>query len=166
MQSQWHNLPSINGVMQKNSRQYAASGVAFSGSESAVTLSMDISGAYPEDASCLSWRRSFNYRNNARGASLAITDEYSLSERKAADEEHFITPGTVTELRKGVLRIQNGKKSIILTYSKNLECSVEIKELDDKRIADDWGSSLRRITLRSADNAPLKGKYIFTITNE
>ena len=166
MQSQWHNLPSINGVMQKNSRQYAASGVAFSGSESAVTLSMDISGAYPEDASCLSWRRSFNYRNNAKGATLAITDEYSLSERKAADEEHFITPGTVTELRKGVLRIQNGKKSIILTYSKNLECSVETKELDDKRIADDWGSSLRRITLRSADNAPLKGKYIFTITNE
>ena len=166
MQSQWHNLPSINGEMQHAGAEYAASGVSFSNSGAVTTLSMDIGGAYPEEAACSKWRRTFLFKDAPKGANLVITDEFALSSRKAADEEHFITPGTVTEVRKGLLRIENGGKSILLSYPKTLECCIETKELDDKRIADDWGPHIYRITLRSADKAPLKGKYVFSITNE
>ena len=166
MQSQWHNLPSINGEMQHNGDGFAASAVAFSDAGATSTLSMDLSGTYPEEAACKKWRRTFLFKEAAKGASLVVTDEFALSARKAADVEHFVTPGTVTEVRKGLLRIENGGKSVLLSYPKSLEYSVETRELDDKRIADEWGPRIYRISLRSADDAPLKGKYVFSITNE
>ena len=36
--------------------------------------------------------------------------------------------------------------------------------LDDKRLTDVWGDTLRRISFTSPSNAPVKGSYVFTIT--
>jgi hypothetical protein len=53
-----------------------------------------------------------------------------------------------------------------MEYPEALEASVETKALDDPKISDEWGPELYRISLRSADNAPIKGKYIIKISIE
>ena len=42
--------------------------------------------------------------------------------------------------------------------------SVTVKELDDPRLSNVWGTSLRRISFTGLESAPLNGKYIFKIS--
>ena len=50
-----------------------------------------------------------------------------------------------------------------ITFPRNLTASVEEKPLDDPRHSRVWGPSLRRIVLRSAEDAPLRGTYSYSI---
>ena len=50
MQSAYHNLPTINGVMQKDGREFAARDVRYRADERIAELSMDIAAAYPKEA--------------------------------------------------------------------------------------------------------------------
>ena len=52
---------------------------------------------------------------------------------------------------------------MLLTYPVAMKPSVTVKELSDPRLTNVWGGSLRRISYTTDDNAPLKGKYVFTI---
>ena len=165
MQSLWHNVPVINGGQQKNGTEYGAREAVCKKGSSATTFSMDIAGAYPESA-CKSWKRVFTFRESRKGSTLVISDEFSLASRQAADIEHFITTGKVTLQKKGRLRIEKDGRSLLMEYPEALEASVETKALDDPKISDEWGPELYRISLRSADNAPIKGKYIIKISIE
>ena len=51
-----------------------------------------------------------------------------------------------------------------MTYSRNLKATIETRTLDDTRHISMWGPDLKRIVLRSADNAPAKGTYTIKIT--
>lgn len=57
MQSSYHNLPEINGVMQSAGAKYRAEDVTYSFSEKEAKISMDIAKAYPEEAGIDSYRR-------------------------------------------------------------------------------------------------------------
>ena len=57
MQSSYHNLPEINGVMQSAGAKYRAEDVNYSFSEKEAVISMDIAKAYPEEAGIASYRR-------------------------------------------------------------------------------------------------------------
>jgi hypothetical protein len=48
MQSAYHNLPTVNGVMQKYGKEYQAIDVNYSVTADTVQFSMDIAKAYPE----------------------------------------------------------------------------------------------------------------------
>jgi len=55
MQSQYHNLPTVNGVMQQDGRAFRASDVAYESSDARARLSLNIAGAYPPVAGLRSW---------------------------------------------------------------------------------------------------------------
>ncbi len=57
MQSAFHNLPTINGVMQKDGRQYAARDVHYRADDDSAVFSLDIAGAYPPEANVAQWTR-------------------------------------------------------------------------------------------------------------
>lgn len=165
MQSRWHNLPEINGTAQQFGGQFKAADVKASHGK----FSLELSGAYPEEASCRSWTRSYSLTDR----SLTITERWSLSERKASDVERFLVKGEVftegstfegQKVGKGELIVRNRSVAVKLSFPKTLTPSVETKELDDPRMTAVWGSELRRISLTSPQNAPLSGKYIFTVT--
>lgn len=171
MQSDWHNLPSVNGVSQSFGAQYKAKDarVEYSPSAHSGTFSLDIAGAYHDDALCKSWTRSFYMSDGG----LTISDSYVLSERKSIDCERFIVqgevylPGTTVggdKVKNGEVVIVNGDVAVKLSYPKSMTVSVEMRELDDPRLVNVWGTELRRISLTSHDNAPLKGKYIFKVS--
>jgi len=57
MQSAFHNLPTVNGQMQKDGLAFRATDVAYKASAEAAQLMMDIAPAYPAAAGITTWLR-------------------------------------------------------------------------------------------------------------
>ena len=169
MCSDWHNLPVINGVTQKNGAEYRSASVKAVNGKSAKTFALDIVGAYTDESACQSWVRDYKLTSKV----LTITDTYALKERKGADVENFMVQGAVYmsgettpsgyQVKKGEVVVGNADVYMSLTYPASLTASVEVMNLDDKRFTNVWGDSLRRISFTSSVDAPLKGKYVFQI---
>ncbi|MEE2752671.1 MAG: heparinase II/III family protein [Candidatus Latescibacterota bacterium] len=73
MQSAYHNLPTVNGVMQRQGRSFAAKDLVYNTNNSVSEFSLDISSAYPEDANLESWNRTIRLN---RGKNVEIIDKY------------------------------------------------------------------------------------------
>jgi hypothetical protein len=164
MRSEWHNLPLMNGCPQHEGGEYRAAWAK--ADEKAGSFTTEFAGAYPAESGLVSLQR----HCRLKGKTLSITDSYALRERKAADEEHFMVRGEVELVREGQIRINyssfDGSRhgSALLTYPKTLKASVETRVLDDPRHTAVWGKDLKRIVLRSRDDAPLKGSYTIRIS--
>lgn len=169
MQSPWHNCPMPSGAAQLNGanysegRQYAASDVCFNVKGGKTTLSQELRKVYPQGSGCLSWKRTLIVKDGKLNSVIVLEDEYQMEHRTGADVENFITPGTV-KIEKNTALIENQGKTMKVEWSANLTASVEEKIMDDDKSRHSWGDKLYRLTLKSADDAPLKGKYkiIFT----
>ena len=144
MQSQYHNLPQINGVDQKDGKAYAASVV----SHKAGALCLDIAKAYPESAAVRSWKRTVSVTKQG----VAVTEDYELTEYRNPAKLMLLTlekpeaanPGTIT---LGAHRISYDARS--------LDVSVEdISPLLDPLLQRVWGQQMYRIvlTVRSQAN--------------
>ena len=72
MQSQYHNLPQINGIDQRDGKEYAAKVVSHKDGQ----LTLDIAGAYPVEAAVKSWKRTVL----AMKSGISMTEDYELSE--------------------------------------------------------------------------------------
>lgn len=68
MQSAYHNLPTVNGIMQKDGKEFCASNVEIFPNK----ISLDISKAYPENANLKSYKRTVQAKNNC----VELFDEY------------------------------------------------------------------------------------------
>ena len=171
MQCDWHNLPMINGVAQPFGEQWRAGDTDCNLKKG--IFSLDISGAYPEDAGCTAWNRKYTL-NQAGTPSLRITDSFSLTERTAPDTEHFLVKGDVilpgqeygnVTVKEGELLVVCDSSLVVrMTYPKSLKASVDVRKMDDRRFERIWGPELTRINLTSAPDAPLSGQYTFTVT--
>lgn len=155
MQTNYHNLPLINGQPQLYGGEYRSRDAKVRGKGS---FSLDISGAYGPEALCNSYTRSYTLGTN----SLKIKDSYSLQSRVSADVLNFLVQGEVT-IKGRCIEVSNMGKTATLEFPAGLTPSVETITLDDPRLSNVWGGSIRRVSLRSADNAPAKGSYEFTI---
>ena len=71
MQSQYHNLPQINGVDQKDGKEFAAKMVSHKDGQ----LCLDIAGAYPAEAMVTTWKRTVSTAQSG----ITVTEEYQLS---------------------------------------------------------------------------------------
>ncbi len=162
MQSQWHNVPHINGTGQKEGRKYAAANTSFTEKGSSRTFRTELQGAYPEEAACTRLERRIRVSERKGGCQVTVTDTYAVSERKAPDNEYLLVKGDVV-LKDNTATVTADGQQVTITFSRNLTASVEEKPLDDPRHYNVWGPSLHRIVLRSADDAPLKGSYTYTM---
>lgn len=164
MRSEWHNVPVINGVPQHDGAQYKAS--KSTADTKKFRFSTEISGAYEKEAACRNWTRTVSVGKRT----VSISDKYELESRKAPDEEHFMVRGEVRKVKEGVMSLEyvsyDGKRSgrAEMRYSPNLKAEVGTRVLDDPRHVAIWGHDLKRIVLKSASDAPLKGMYKIEIT--
>lgn len=156
MQSDYHNLPKINGISQKHGQQFKATNVICRPQKRSFLL--NLADAYPETAAIKHWVRS--YRLGDKG--LTITDDFSL---KTANEPHqinFLTWGKVDISKRGVVRIEVEGQHIALEYPSRLTPVVETIELPDTRLSNVWGGEIYRISL-NAERVEQEGKYTFVI---
>lgn len=156
MQSNYHNLPMINGVPQRFGQEYKATNVVCK--EKQRFFSADISTAYPEEAAVNSWIRSYKLENKR----LVITDKFSLKETKAANQVNFLVWGDIDISKAGKVNIKVGNEHATLEYPANFKATLETIELPDTRLSNVWGKQIYRIVLIDTQKR-LEGSYKFII---
>ncbi len=85
MQSNYHNLPMINGMPQKHGRKYKTTNVRATKN----SFSANRANAYPKEAKVKEWIRSYWMKNNE----LVIKDIFTLDEAIGENVINFLTWG-------------------------------------------------------------------------
>lgn len=156
MQSDYHNLPLINGVSQRFGQQYKATSTACH--EQQQKFSVDISKAYPAEAKVESWIRSYQLGKNK----LTICDRYKLKETLNSNCVNFMTWGKVTKPALGEIIIEVKGQKARLKYPTQFEVKVDTVRLEDSRLSRVWGKEIYRISLKDSKQK-IKGEYKFVV---
>ena len=142
MQSGYHNLPQINGVDEKDGKEYGSKVV----SHKDGLLCLDIAGAYPQEAAVKYWKRTLSAGKTA----ITITEDYELEAYHQPSKLIFITPvKPVMNTQRGTIDFQLSSGNRQLKYNAHqVEPSVEdISELLDPLLQQIWGGQMYRIIL-------------------
>lgn len=157
MQSNYHNLPMINGVPQKFGSEYKATEVVLD--KKKKQLSMNIATAYPEDAEVEKWMRTYRLRDN----DLEITDDFVLKGLKAENQVNFLLWGNIDLDTPGRVKISVEGQTVELYYNAALFTpSLETIQLTDTRLSNVWGKKIYRLSLTAKDMVR-KGQYVFKV---
>jgi len=158
MQSNYHNLPMINGVPESPGPQFRSRNVKFDQAKS--TFSLDLAGAYPVEAAVEKWQRT--YRLEPKGG-LIIQDEFKLKQSLKPNQLNFLCWGKPDISVPGTVSFEKDGVKMKMSYDAvQFEPSVETVALTDKRLSDVWGKEIFRLSL-NARKMQLSGKYKFTI---
>ena len=161
MQSQWHNLPTINGVMQAAGREFAARNVGYSADDNATTFSLDLARAYPAEAAVSRWTRTIRLE---RGRTIVLTDEFILAKAEAPAVFNFITaqnPGL--ETGAVILRTGGGQTARLDYDAAAFTAQTEAREITDPQLEKVWGDRVYRVQLQ-AKAAVLSARHEFRLT--
>ena len=126
MQSQYHNLPQINGTDQNAGKVYAAKVVGHKDGQ----LTLDIAGAYPAEAAVKSWRRTVNVTKSG----VSITEDFELDTYKAPT----------------ILMLMTTNRDALkhISYdARQLEATIEESPQLDPLLQNMWGKEMYRIML-------------------
>ena len=127
MQSQYHNLPQINGTDQKDGKTFAAKVVSHKNGQ----LTLDIAGAYPAEADVKLWKRTVT----ATKSGITVTEDFELNNYKRPARLMLMTT--------------NRDALKYISYNHNqLEVSVEdVSNQLDPLLKGMWGQEMYRIVL-------------------
>jgi hypothetical protein len=167
MQSAYHNLPTINGVMQKDGREYEALDVKYASDDKAVRFSLDMAHAYPAEAKVKSWLRKITLH---RGQDVVVNERYSLDGFLKPFTLNLMTSCVPAVAKEGMVSLHQdagGKgRTISLKYDESkFSAAVEPVALEDERLKASWGEKIYRIVLTSRLNS-LEGEYSLTFREE
>ncbi len=150
MQSAFHNLPTVGGVMQLNGIEYAASDRKYSSSDERATVSFNIADAYPKEAGIKSWMRTVTLD---RKLDKVTVDENFELERAVPVSLSVMTPRVPTADAHGSVTLKmaagQGNSALLKFDGTQLDAKVEPITLTDPHLREDWGEVLYRIQLNS-----------------
>lgn len=157
MQSDYHNLPKINGFSQVNGKKYKAENVRFDKNKN--IFSLDISKAYPKEAGIDKWTRTYIPKKN----SIDIEDSFKVNSLIKNNQINFLTCGNVNIAGDGVINIEADGQKVQFLFDKNqFTPLVETVEIDDPRLSGIWGDKVYRISL-NATSSKLSDTYKYSI---
>lgn len=137
MQSAWHNLPTFDGVQQRDGAAYAAREVRASLGEAQSGISMELAGAWPAQARLASFRRTVTLR---KGREVTVEDVCRGAYKDAFLSLMFCQPpqwdGTV--LRAG---------EAALTFTGGGAPAIEAVPITDARLRLAWPDTLYRVRI-------------------
>lgn len=152
MQSAYHNLPTINRTMQKAGRKYAASAVAFAFSNKYSTISMDIAGAYPDEAGIKKYCRTVTLN---KGINIVIEDDFTFTNPVAGNEV------VLSLMTYEVPQVNNNIISVGELGTIRIDCDgisdivTEEIPITDARLGTSWKHSIYRTRI-TVKEAPVK----------
>jgi hypothetical protein len=166
MQSGFHNLPTVNGVMQSAGRKYAARDVACKTDDSAAEFSLDIAQAFPPEAGLRSWRRRLSL--DRKRNEIELRDDYVLERETGPITQTLMTPCRILQSEPGTLTLEgavpfpSGKIRILFDPSVFAVKTEEI-EIEDARLKESWGDRVFRI-LMARQKPGTSGTWTLRIT--
>jgi hypothetical protein len=165
MQSGYHNLPTIDGVMQSPGRQFAAREVRYEANDDHAQLQLDLAGAYPRQASVKSWVRTIRLN---RGKDIAITENYTLDKPAKEIMLTLLTPCQVEAQKTGQLLLKTAdgaepRTAVQVWFeSGKLKPVLETIAVEDGRLRAVWPERLTRILLK-AETPALQDRWTVRI---
>lgn len=142
MQSQYHNLPQINGIDQKDGKEYAAKVISHKDGQ----LTLEIAGAYPAKAAVKSWKRTVT----AMKSGISVTEDYELSEYRQPTRLMLMTLDP-----DALQRIHFDASQLSATIE-------DVSDKLDPLLQHMWGPKMFRIIL-TVKSAKTKNKIKYTI---
>lgn len=141
MQSAFHNLPTVGGVMQKEGDAFRASELKYAAGER-TSVSADLATAYPKDAGVTRWVRTVAL--DRPGKRVMLEEEFALAKRTEVMLSFMcatepVVSGTGVKVN-GVELVFDGAA---------LKAAVEKIELTDAGLKHAWGDAVWRVTLTS-----------------
>ncbi|MBE5851619.1 MAG: heparinase [Lachnospiraceae bacterium] len=148
MQSDYHNLPTLNGFMQQNGPDYKATNVNYKFHPDICEISMDIAAAYPKECGITSYIRKAVLQKDTQ---ITITDQYT-SDENATVTLHFMTYEKPTPIvDSDYLTIQIGQLGS-LTLSHVMLDGIEEFPISDARLMQTWKHPIYRINVTLTSN--------------
>ncbi|MEL7587521.1 MAG: heparinase II/III family protein [Prolixibacteraceae bacterium] len=146
MQSNYHNLPFVNGHGQSAGGNFKARDSKFRSDKNEVSFSADIAGAYSPEARLDKWVRSYTLK---RGRSFVIRDQYRVTDHVAETALHFMTPLPCKISEPGILRLTGNSFILHMIFDPEmLTVKIEPADTDDPKIHRVWENGLSRIVLQ------------------
>lgn len=149
MQSAFHNLPTVGGVMQHNGSAYKARVKDYHADGRRTELSLDLAPAYPAQAGIEVCNRKLTL-DRAKG-NVLVQEQFQLA-RRVLVELTIMTPGEPVTGANGelLLRSMAGRRNVRLQYDPaQFQPQVERIPLNDPELVEAWGNQVFRILLRS-----------------
>ena len=156
MQSAFHNLPTVNGVMQKDGRAFEAQDVRYRADAARAALDLDITAAYPPEAGIAAWKRRLTLE---RGKRVIVEDAYSLRKAGGSIDLSFMSRRKPEAAAAGRIDLlpdegEPGSPLRLLFDGRAFKARVETIEIKDERLRGSWGDRVYRIVL--SGKAPAK----------
>ncbi len=160
VQSAYHNLPTIGGVMQSGkSPRYRASDLRYSADDSRSYVSMNLATAYPDEAGIIHWTRTLTLDRVENR--IHLNEDFQL-QKKVPVQLSFMTPRVPTVGPKGKIVFTAAgtqARDVTLTYDATLVTpTVEKMDFTDDWLVQRWGKTFYRVLLTSAAPAD-SGKW-------
>lgn len=153
MQSDYHNLPTINGIMEQDGPSFKATDVYTSFSDKESLITMELSSAYPKNCEVESYRRQVILE---KGKEVRLTDSFVFSKTSEvilnlmtyekptlieASHEHFTGSNLLQIGDLGSIRLENAYTHI----------EIETIPVTDARLQTCWEHELYRICITLAE---------------
>jgi hypothetical protein len=148
--SDYHNVPTVNGVNQSPGAQFKASNVSYKQDKAFAELSLDISKSYPANAGINTWQRTIRLN---RGRNVEVKDAISLT-RADSITQNLMTCYPAALVKPGELVIyykpkDGEEKDFVIRYNAGqMGATIEkvpMTEMEDKGVKDRWGDNIYRI---------------------
>lgn len=138
-QSQYHNVPRVNGTDQRQGSAYLGLNPVYSTNKNGMTFSIDLQKAYPKEAMISSYKRvySVSYLN----PQITITDRFDSKKAGGKMELFFMSLNKPEVKNNGeiVLTIEN-KAEVSMKYSQDkFKLIIEEVKLVDGTLKKNWG---------------------------
>jgi hypothetical protein len=163
MQSAYHNLPTINGVMQHEGMRYAASEVKYTNSDTAAGMTANLATAYPPEACVRRWMRKITLDRKA--GVVQLTEDFELT-KSGPVALSFMTSRAPSKGEPGSFVLHSDKpgvRDVSLRYDAAvLAFGMEKIELEDAGMRRSWGPAVYRVQLRTKADV-IKGRWKFEI---
>lgn len=158
MQSQYHNLPTIDGIMQKEGGEYCSGNVKHISEVTCSSFACDLQGAYP------GLREGYRYRRclelNREEGQVILTEAVDALELSDV-EFHYMTP-CKTIIESDGIRFLLNKGDVIMKFeTAAFDIQTETINLTDKKLVDSWGNYIYRLILSCKIK---KADFVFEIS--
>jgi len=166
-QSQYHNLPVVNGYGQLAGRTYEAKNVSSLVNTNEAVLNMDIAAAYPQEAGIQTWTRSVKL--NRLKNQVEISDDYSLNQKPNGLQQIFMTVCKTDLSVNGTIKLTTTKNATYtIQYDPNQWTAASeypsTEGMEYSSFKTKWDSKpVQRIVLNNI-NLSQTGKSMFVIS--
>lgn len=164
MQSAYHNLPTVNGIMQKDGKTFCAKEIQYQFTDTVCEISMDIADAYPPESRLQYYRRKASLikgREIIISDSFAFLDNAAIPQKDAAHQKNSVVLSLMT-YDKPVLHNAAADTADRLAFSIGClgtltitggkEADIETIPVTDTRLQTAWKHEIYRILITADKN--------------